>query len=690
MKNILVVDDDNLNRITVSHALSDQYHVETTSTGAKAIQYLDSNEVDLILMDIEMPGMNGIETTKLIKANNKWANIPIIILTADSDPVTESECLKLGADDFLIKPVVPLVMNERISRILELYDLRNDLEAKLEQKTKEIETVTTNAIISIANTIDAKDKYTSGHSIRVAKCSAEIGRRLGWGEAEIQNLKVVALLHDIGKIGVPDSVLNKPGRLTDAEFAVIKKHPLTGGEILKDIKTIKHVREGAMFHHERFDGNGYPFGLRGVDIPIYARIIGIADSYDAMTTNRVYREKLSKEHVISEFEKGKGTQFDPNLADLMIQMIKEDFKYSPDDNINKGISYYSDIADEYSADSKNNSINDSLTGLYNRSYAETLISEIMSSGHKGSLFIFDLDNFRLLNDTYGHITGDKILKIFADILRDNVSDKDIVCRLSGDRFLVFYQELIDPSAIADKVKLVSNTYHTSVKLLSDHEKFTVSTGISIHSDDEKDFTTLFNNADKALYYVKNNDVDKEDKNDKSDRYHIFRKEKHIENDAHNTSADLKNLKRILETGFVDSDSFMNVAYDEFQNIYDFISRYVKRSHQAVETILFTLIARDQNKYPDIPSLENAMNGLRTAVVASLRASDVGTKFSSNQYIVLLMDADLTNGNMVAKRVIAKFEGIYHGDDITVKYDIEAIDPNADEGLQEEIVSSVGE
>jgi diguanylate cyclase (GGDEF)-like protein len=399
-----------------------------------------------------------------------------------------------------------------------------------------------------------------------------------------------------------------------------------------------------------------------------------------MTTNRVYRDKLTKEHVINEFEKGKGTQFDPNLADLMIQMIKEDFKYSPDDNINKGISYYSDIADEYSSDSKNNSINDSLTGLYNRSYAETLISEIMSSGHKGSLLIFDLDNFRLLNDTYGHITGDKILKIFADILRDNVSANDIVCRLSGDKFLVFYQELIDSNAVTDKVKLISNTYHTSVKLLSDYEKFTVSTGISIHTDDEKDFTTLFNNADKALYYVKNNDCEKE----KGERYHIFRRETHIDNDEHNTSADLKNLKRILETGFVDSDSFMNVAYDEFQNIYDFISRYVKRSHQAVETILFTLVARDQNKYPDIPSLENAMNGLRTAVVASLRASDVGTKFSSNQYIVLLMDADLTNGNMVAKRVIAKFEGIYHGDDITVKYDIEAIDPNADDSDQSKI------
>jgi diguanylate cyclase (GGDEF)-like protein len=306
----------------------------------------------------------------------------------------------------------------------------------------------------------------------------------------------------------------------------------------------------------------------------------------------------------------------------------------------------------------------------------------MSSGHKGTLFIFDLDNFRLINDAYGHITGDKVLKIFSDIIKENFSEKDTVCRLSGDRFLAFYYEVTDNSKIHDKVKQIITTYNASVKLLTEHEKFGVSIGISIYIDDERDYTTLFNNADKALYYVKNNE---------SEKYHIFKNESYEEKDDHNTSADLKNLKRILETGFVDSESFMNVAYDEFQNIYDFISRYVKRSHQAVETILFTLVAKDQNRYPDIPSLENAMSGLKTAVVASLRASDVGTKFSSNQYIVLLMDADLTNGNMVAKRVINKFEGIYRGDDITVKYDIEAIDTssedtdNIDDGTDLEVV-----
>jgi len=153
---------------------------------------------------------------------------------------------------------VPMVMHRRISRIIELNELRYDLETQLELKTRQVEKVTLNSIMAIANTIDAKDKYTCGHSARVARCAEEIARRLNWSEEELQNLHYVALLHDIGKIGVPDSILNKPTRLSDSEFAIIKKHPITGSEILKDIKMLEHVEEGALYHHERWDGSGYP------------------------------------------------------------------------------------------------------------------------------------------------------------------------------------------------------------------------------------------------------------------------------------------------------------------------------------------------------------------------------------------------------------------------------------------------
>ncbi len=172
--------------------------------------------------------------------------------------------------------------------------------------------------------IDAKDPYTNGHSIRVAKYTRLIAEELGYKGEELERIYYVALLHDCGKIGVPDKILGKPARLTDEEFEVIKSHTIRGGEIMSHFKSLENAGEGALYHHERYDGKGYPEGKAGEDIPFVARIICVADSYDAMNTNRVYRDKLSKEHIIEELERCKGKQFDPKVADVMIKLIKED------------------------------------------------------------------------------------------------------------------------------------------------------------------------------------------------------------------------------------------------------------------------------------------------------------------------------------------------------------------------------
>ena len=172
--------------------------------------------------------------------------------------------------------------------------------------------------------IDAKDPYTNGHSIRVAKYTRLIAEELGYKGEELERIYYVALLHDCGKIGVPDKILGKPDRLTDEEFKVIKSHTVRGGEIMSHFKSLKNAGEGALYHHERYDGKGYPEGKAGEDIPFIARIICVADSYDAMNTNRVYRDKLSKEHILEELERCKGKQFDPKVADVMINLIKND------------------------------------------------------------------------------------------------------------------------------------------------------------------------------------------------------------------------------------------------------------------------------------------------------------------------------------------------------------------------------
>ncbi len=201
-------------------------------------------------------------------------------------------------------------------------------EQKIQESSDKIRDLSNQIMITLANTIDAKDKYTKGHSVRVATYSREIAIRMGKSEEEANRIRYIGLLHDIGKIGIPVEIINKKGRLTDEEYSVMKTHPVIGADILKDMTELPEAVVGAHWHHERYDGKGYPNGLHGEEIPETARIIGVADAYDAMTSNRSYRNVLPQEVVRGEIEKGKGTQFDPKIADVMLEIIDEDKYYS--------------------------------------------------------------------------------------------------------------------------------------------------------------------------------------------------------------------------------------------------------------------------------------------------------------------------------------------------------------------------
>lgn len=208
--------------------------------------------------------------------------------------------------------------------------LYNDIQEKnntylqeIEKKNQEIQQVTLQTITTIANIIDAKDEYTKGHSQRVAEYSAALARELGYSQEAVNNVRYIALLHDIGKIGIPDAVLKKPGRLSEEEFSLMKQHVTIGNRILQDNTVIKDLYKGAKFHHERYDGKGYAEGLKGDQIPEIARIICLADSYDAMTSNRVYRKRLSDEDVMSELRKNSGSQFDPAMVEVFVRMLSE-------------------------------------------------------------------------------------------------------------------------------------------------------------------------------------------------------------------------------------------------------------------------------------------------------------------------------------------------------------------------------
>lgn len=193
---------------------------------------------------------------------------------------------------------------------------------ELEYAKKQIK-MSNETILSIARTVDAKDSNTSQHSYRVSEYSVAIAKRLGFSDEKCENLRKMALLHDIGKIGIPDAILNKPAKLTDEEYKIMKTHVTLGADILKDFTLIDNVNIGALYHHEKYDGTGYCYGLKGEDIPIEARIIGIADAFDAMTANRVYRKQLDIDYVTNELKRCSGTQFDPKLVKIMLSLMDE-------------------------------------------------------------------------------------------------------------------------------------------------------------------------------------------------------------------------------------------------------------------------------------------------------------------------------------------------------------------------------
>lgn len=431
MKHILIVDDSNMYCMIAKNALENTYRVSLVHSGEDALAFLETEIPDLILMDIKLPKMNGKDTLRQIKMHKEWSKIPVICQTAISEQETEVECLELGADDFIAKPIKPLIMTSRVSRILELYELRKDLEHQLVKRTQQM------------------------------------------------------------------------------EMATLK------------------------------------------------------------------------------------------------------------------------------------SLTDALTGLHNRDYLEKSLQTLLDAGHAGALFMIDLDNFKEINDTYGHIIGDKTLQIFAEVLRNNAREDDIICRLAGDEFVTFYPELTDREIAARKASDIIRQFAEKMMSLGYGDIVSVSIGIMMARGGEN-YTNLYNMADKSLYFVKNNG---------KNAYHFYGEHKIVAEES-STLVDLEVVQNMMEQGIVHTAGAFSVAYEEFKKIYDFVIRYVTRKKQEVQIVLFTLSVGKE--YALGMSMEEAMEILEGSVISSLRAMDAGTKYSNKQYIVLLMDTNLENGRMVAERVVRKF------------------------------------
>lgn len=452
MKTILVVDDDNQTLKVARKVFGEEYRVFLFADGQQALNYLESGECDIILLDIYMPKMDGFEVLKKIRGMEQCRNIPVIFLTGDNDAKTETRCFKEGAADYITKPFVSDIMLARIGRIFELEELRRNLEDRLAQTTREI----------------------------------------------------------------------------------------------SDLRTKAHQ--------------------------------------------------------------------------------------------------------------------DALTGLWNRTYTQETVSDMLAQGTAGALMMIDLDNFKFVNDRYGHIAGDRVLNLLADTLRDFASEGDVLCRLGGDEFMVFVKDVALKSVLSDRAVNIISELRKKINECGYETNTSISIGIAQVPEDGNEFIMLYNAADKALYHVKQNG---------KNSYHFFSDRIQAENARGRKIVDLEYLQDLMNRTDSNAGAYL-MEFENFHHVYHFIRRFVDRSNRAVQIVLFTIV-ENENVQSDTEETELALDLLEKAVYTSLRRSDVSTRYSSKQLIVVLMDTDDENGDMVAERIVEIFNMVYMGGKVRVDYGIARMD-----------------
>lgn len=452
MKHILIVDDNKTNLVMAKEALSDIYKITAVTMGAQAIRFLENNTCDLILLDINMPEMDGFEVMGKIKEMEFAKDIPIIFLTADNDATVESKCLEEGAQDFIAKPFVKQVMRSRIGRTLELEELRASLAERLEKKTQEV--------------IDIQSK----------------------------------------------------------------------------------------------------------------------------------------------------------------------------------------------------SQKDALTGLWNRAYTEKLVDEKMEAGDKGAVFMMDMDNFKAINDNYGHMAGDQALKMFAETMEKYAEDGDVLCRIGGDEFVVYISDYKTEANLRNRASDMISEMVRKIDECKFDTNTSVSVGIAVAPTDGEDFKTLYNAADKALYHVKQNG---------KNSYHFYSDSKKIERERSSNMVDLGYLREVMARSDAGKGAYL-MDFDSFHHVYNFVRRFVERNNKEVQILLFTADTPVE-RVVENEEMELALNMLEQSIYSSLRRVDISTRYSTKQVIVILLDANKENGENVAKRILASFEKLYIGKNVKFDYGIAQIE-----------------
>lgn len=340
MAAVLLCDDELMNRKVASKILTKEgFSVIEAKNGEEALEVLKNNKVDLILMDLMMPVMDGFEATKIIKDDDDFSTIPLIIISALSDKEAITRGLELGADEYLTKPFDITEFRLRIKNAIKigiyqnmLKDHKALLEVQVKEKTKELQ----NALIEVQNsekdiisilgkTAEYRDNETSAHTVRVGEMAALVAQKFGWSEEDVELIRLAAPMHDMGKVGIEDGILLKPGKLDDDEFAIMKKHAHIGYTILsqKETPLLKLAAEIAYTHHEKYNGNGYPRGLKEDEIPLSGAIVAVVDVFDALLSERPYKKAFPLEKAVDIIKSDAGTHFHPKVVELFLDSLDE-------------------------------------------------------------------------------------------------------------------------------------------------------------------------------------------------------------------------------------------------------------------------------------------------------------------------------------------------------------------------------
>lgn len=324
--NILIVDDNSANRDTLEALLTSLGHeLRFAQSGEEALKKAIALPPDLILLDVNMPGMDGFEVCEKLRADSKLASVPIVITTSLDDKKSKMRGIEVGADDFITKPIDGMEIRARVKMILRLNRYRKSLQQQdeIQRAHNELQDAYEETLKGWVRALDARDTETELHSRRVTLLTKSVARQAGIADQDLEDVRRGALLHDIGKIAVPDHILRKPGPLTDAEWVIMRTHPKAAYDILKPIKHLANSLDIPYCHHERWDGAGYPRGLKGDAIPLSARIFAVIDVWDALLSDRPYRKAWEREKVIEHIQENSGTHFDPVLADLFLKMMSQ-------------------------------------------------------------------------------------------------------------------------------------------------------------------------------------------------------------------------------------------------------------------------------------------------------------------------------------------------------------------------------